>query len=213
MSQVFANLSTDPTVGAIGLALALAGAGLWLAAAWWTYTDMTRRTSFELVRLAAAGWILISTPLLLPLALAAYVLARPQQTVAERRAQRLFEAMAPELADGACPGCGAVADPSWHRCPSCATWLASTCSACEAWSATDLEVCPFCARDKRSGRMVRDEVLSAPARTPRVEPALRPVVLATAGATGAPPTNREARDPRRARGTGRIAGSSRLGIG
>src|SRR5256885_317544 len=57
MNQVFDNLASDPTVGAIGLALAGAAAGLWLAAAWWAYTDMGRRTTLELVRLMAVAWI------------------------------------------------------------------------------------------------------------------------------------------------------------
>ena len=88
MTQILDNLSNDPTIGAIGLAIVGAAAGLWLAAAWWTYTDMARRTTFEVVRLGAVAWVLLSTPVLLPLALGTYLLVRPQQTVAERRAQR-----------------------------------------------------------------------------------------------------------------------------
>jgi hypothetical protein len=211
MSQVFTNLATDPTVGAVGLALALAAGGLWLAAAWWTYTDMARRTTLELVRLSAAGWILISTPLLLPLALATYV---------------LFEAMAPALDDGACPGCGTTADASWHRCPRCATWLAASCDACGAWSAADLDLCPYCARDK-TGTMDLD-----PAAPPVTEPvtvpvlqrvpvggsrvvgsALRQVALTSGGSGGVSPMNRGARDPGRTQGADRTAGSPRLGVG
>jgi hypothetical protein len=228
MSQVFDNLANDPTVGAIGLALGLAAAGLWVAAAWWTYTDMGRRTTFELARLGASAWILLSTPLLLPLALATYVLARPQQTVAERRAQRLFEAMAPAIEDGECPGCGAVADPAWHRCPRCTTWLAASCGACGEWSGVDLELCPYCAHDRAATAATSGAsplVAAAPiATTPRVaelpsdgmagageaQPTPRPVALTIHPDRAG---NRGARDRRRARGADRTAGSTQIGVG
>src|SRR3954447_24819349 len=95
VNQFLADLASNPTVGAVGLAVAGALAGLWFAAAWWAFSDMSRRTTVEVGRLLAPAWILLSTPVLLPLSLGTYLLARPQRTVAERRAQRLFEALDP----------------------------------------------------------------------------------------------------------------------
>jgi hypothetical protein len=148
MNQLVDSLASDPTVGAVGIALLGAVGGLWVAAAWWTYADMSRRSTMELARLTAVGWILISTPALLPLSLATYLLARPQRTVAEQRAQRLFEALAPSIDDGRCRACGERVDPEWQRCPACATWLASACATCGRVSAVELDTCPWCAADK-----------------------------------------------------------------
>lgn len=157
MNQLFDSVANDPTVATVGLALAVAAGGLWLAAAWWTYLDMARRSTFELARFVAVGWILVSTPVLLPLSLAAYLLARPQRTVGEQRAERLFAALAPSLADGHCLACGAAVDPEWRRCPACAAWLASACQACGRYAAVDLDTCPWCAADKTPAVPALDE--------------------------------------------------------
>ena len=126
-------------------------ATIWLAAAWWAYADMSRRTTSELARLLAAGWILLSTPVLLPLSLGSYLLARPQRTVADRRAELLFAAMAGGDERERCPWCAVRVEPGWRRCPACATWLASACAHCGSWSSVLFEVCPSCAADTGPG--------------------------------------------------------------
>jgi len=78
MPDLLAETLNDPAVGAVGTAVVLAGIALWLAAAWWAYADAARRTESSLAGFVAAGWIILSTPLLLPLSLAAYAFARPQ---------------------------------------------------------------------------------------------------------------------------------------
>lgn len=229
MNQVLDTLVNDPTVGAIGLALAGTAIGLWLAAAWWTYTDMGRRSTSELARLTAVGWVLLSSPALLPLSLPTYLLARPQATVAERRAQRLFQAMEPSMMDGRCPTCEGIVDAEWRRCPTCTTWLASACADCGEWSAIDLESCPWCAADKAAGRTTveapePDAVAAAVLVTPDAEPAMRrsgrrvgvaprPVASPAGRRPQDGPGQRRARDLRRTRGADRIAGSGRLGVG
>jgi hypothetical protein len=222
MNQLFDSVVTNPMVGAIGLALGGGAAGLWLAAAWWAYTDMSRRTTMELARLMAVAWVLLSTPALLPLALGIYLLARPQLTVAERRAQRLFQALEPALEDGRCPACARGVDPDWHRCPTCAAWLASSCRACGEWSALDLDICPWCARDKIDGPVIdASDVPAAIAREAGESMGGRRIGLlpqpAAAMAARRPdsslPGNRGARDLRRTRSADGVAGSSRLGVG
>lgn len=242
MNDFLSSLVNDPTVTAIGMAVGGALVGLWLVAAWWTYADISRRTTVELARLTAVGWVLVSTPALLPLSLATYLLARPQRTVAEARAQNLFEALAPSLDDGRCPACGAIANPEWQRCPTCTAWLASACAACGRWSPIELDTCPWCAEDKAAvpprvavavgpGQAPASAPAEVPLFTPDVDddtgawsPSLasgeaRPSAAFSThrfGATGraAPrPSNRGARDPRRVRDADRVAGSDRLGIG
>jgi hypothetical protein len=243
VNQFLADLAADPTVGAVGLAVAGALVGLWLAAAWWAFSDMSRRSTIELARLLAPAWILLSTPFLLPLSLGSYLLARPQRTVAERRAERLFEALDPVYDGAGCEGCGAAVDPTWHRCPTCATWLASTCRSCGEWSAAEMDLCPFCAHDK-AARPARRGVVAAMAATVQsavdstnARPAdgppdhglaaqggLLPALSVasaqeTSGMSSGPAArrrsvrNRGARDLRRATGADRYAGSGPMGIG
>ena len=60
---------------------------------------------------ARAGWILVSTPLLLGLALPIYLLARPQLTVAQAHSSNLALALQTQLLDEAeCPGCGSICE-------------------------------------------------------------------------------------------------------
>ncbi len=144
MPDVIAEILANPLVGAAATAILIAGLALWLAAAWWAYTDASMRTNASLAAYLAAGWILLSTPLTLPLSLAIYRLARPQQTAADTRALGLIRALAESAEAPACPTCSASIDSSWLRCPACATWLAAPCSYCGVASAPDLDVCPYC---------------------------------------------------------------------
>ena len=73
----------------------------------------------------------MSTPLLVPMSLAIYALARPQQTAAEYRTRRLAHELVDQLENSApdsCLSCGSTVDPGWLRCPSCTTWLALPCA-------------------------------------------------------------------------------------
>jgi hypothetical protein len=151
MKDVFAELLANPTLHLVGTAILLAVVAVWLAAAWWAYQDASRRTESSLVGFAAAGWILMSTPLLLPLSLAIYATARPQATASADRTQALMAQLTQIAADRpTCPGCHAVVDAEWLRCPFCATWFAMECHACGEWSAVGLELCPYCGADREA---------------------------------------------------------------
>jgi hypothetical protein len=174
MIDSLASLVDPSILTAVASAIGAAGIGLWLAAAWWIYADMGRRTSSEIARFTAAGWVLLSTPILLPLSLPVYLLARPQATLAERRSREMVEGLGPALLAAArCDGCGREVDEAWQRCPACATWLQVACADCGRWSATELEICPWCATARGN---VADE-LAAFAAEP-VEPALEPAAPA-----------------------------------
>jgi hypothetical protein len=152
ISDSISDFLSDPTVTAVGAAMAAALVALWLAAAWWAYSDAGRRTDSTLAALVAAGWIIVSTPLLVPFALAIYSFARPQQTAAEGRTRHLAAELVDEMGSSAgpgCPACGTPSDPSWLRCPACATWLASPCAGCGSWSTPTLSLCPFCGSEDR----------------------------------------------------------------
>ncbi|HEV2006264.1 MAG TPA: hypothetical protein VGQ85_06570 [Candidatus Limnocylindrales bacterium] len=146
MPSQIANFIDMSVLSGVAFAIGIAGISLWLAAAWWTYGDMARRTNSDLARYSAAAWIILSTPALLLMSLPVYLLARPQATAAQRRSRDLVVALSPELFGALrCEACGEVVDEAWRRCPSCTTWLQAACPDCDRWSATNLESCPWCA--------------------------------------------------------------------
>lgn len=172
MSDLFATLLDNPIVNTAGSALLFAVVAMWLAAAWWAYRDAARRTESSLAGFLAAGWIVISTPPLLPLALAVYAFARPSTTAAEHRAQSLVAALSFDSVAGAsCATCAAVVEPGWRRCPRCATWLAAACAGCGEWAPAGLDLCPFCGREA-VGLPVPDELPATAPVAPRAVPAV-----------------------------------------
>ncbi|HJP88176.1 MAG TPA: hypothetical protein VJ850_04010 [Candidatus Limnocylindrales bacterium] len=151
MNNVFNEILANPAVHTAGIAILLAAVALWLAAAWWAYNDASRRRESALAGFAAAAWIILSTPLLLPLSLGIYSTVRPQQTASDDRTRGLMARLIETAADRpTCPGCSATVDPDWLRCPYCATWFALECEACGEWSAAALDLCPFCGADRES---------------------------------------------------------------
>lgn len=170
MKDILASAFDNPIFPAIGLALAATAGALWVAGAWWAYRDATWRTGSWILGMVAAGWVILSTPLLLPLSLGVYALTRPQLSAGEGRSRRLIEELVAQLdgADGgACPGCAAAVDPGWLRCPTCSTWMAQPCSHCGGWSDTSLEICPWCGSEDRAEPAVEDLRPAAAVGLPR----------------------------------------------
>jgi RNA polymerase subunit RPABC4/transcription elongation factor Spt4 len=153
VNDVLDQILADPMVTTIGAAIGAAFIALWLAAAWWAYADATHRTGSVPTALLVAAWIIVSTPLLLPLSLPIYALVRPHESASERRTRRLAAELAGVLDEAAvrgCFSCGYDVDPAWHRCPSCTTWLARPCASCGSWSDRTLDVCPYCGGEERT---------------------------------------------------------------
>ena len=169
MTDLIAETLANPIIGAAGTALAMAGVALWLAGAWWAYADASRRTESSLAGYVAAGWILLSTPLLLPLSLAAYAFARPQVSAADQRTKALAHELGTTAVPDACATCSAPVDASWVRCPACTSWLAAPCGHCGSWSDRTLEICPWCGGDTREEPFVENlaETGTAALRTRR----------------------------------------------
>jgi hypothetical protein len=170
VNEFFDQVLADPTVTAIGGAVGAALVALWLAAAWWAYTDAARRTDSTPAAMLAAAWVVVSTPIFMPFALAVYALARPQHSAAEHRTLRfateLVDALE-ELASAGCPGCGSAVEDGWLRCPSCAGWLALPCTQCESWSDRSLAVCPYCGGEQRGPAAVEALEPVSPVGRPR----------------------------------------------
>ena len=166
MTDIVAQALDNPIFATIGWAVAATVGALWVAASWWTYRDATWRTGSTFLGALASAWIVLSTPLLLPLSVGVYVLARPQHTAAEGRSRRLIAELVAQLdGEGAavCPSCATEVEVDWLRCPACATWLAVPCAHCGGWAEEGLEICPWCGSEERDAPSV--EVLKPAAAT------------------------------------------------
>jgi double zinc ribbon protein len=153
VNDVLGQILADPLVTTIGGAIVVGAIALWVAAAWWAYADAVHRTGSVPAALLVAAWIVVSTPLLLPLSLPIYALVRPHESASERRTRRLAAELAGVLEEAAgphCFSCGIEVDPAWHRCPSCTTWLSRPCASCGTWSDRTLEICPYCGGEDRT---------------------------------------------------------------
>jgi RNA polymerase subunit RPABC4/transcription elongation factor Spt4 len=171
IAEFFANPLVTTGITLVGVVVV----ALWLAAAWWAYQDAARRSESTLAAFLAAAWIVVSTPLMLPLALAVYGFARPQLTAADHRTRSLVHALG-AAADGgpACASCQSPIEASWLRCPACSSWLAAPCRSCGVWSARDLEACPFCGSEDHASPVVE------PAPEPLPQPVAERVAAAVA---------------------------------
>ena len=157
---------------------------LWLACAFWVFRDLYRRTRDPFSPYAAAGAVVLFTPLFFPLALLAYRLMRPATTLVERRAMELeAELLGREAVVEACPECGRRVQDTWSRCPTCGVPLASDCPGCGERVGFDWVVCAWCAYDFEDSPTASVSVMATPSR-PRMVPAS--TALAAAPLAGLP---------------------------
>jgi hypothetical protein len=137
-----------PIVGVAGRLVAIVMGVLWLASAWWVWRDMAIRSDEPLYRYVATAGIVLSTPILFPLALLLYVVLRPPERdepseALERRLVELGERRNPER----CPSCTQRVERHWRRCPACGQVLAVACPTCGEAVGLDWQVCAWCASD------------------------------------------------------------------
>jgi hypothetical protein len=159
---------------------------LWLAAAFWAFRDMRCRTVNPVAPYLAAGGVIMFSPLLFPLAVVAYRIVRPQETISEAWERHLAEeAMQAEVEATTCAGCGRHVDEEWLACPTCGTRLSRRCGECGKPVALDWALCAWCGRE--FGREIPQPIHSldrpvAPPLMPQSpEPALAPApALSTA---------------------------------
>lgn len=143
--EVLAQVVTNPIVVGGAAVLALTIVGLWVLGVTWAFRDMAHRSDRIWARYAAATWVLLSGPILLPVSLAVVALVRPAERSGDRRLERLVAAVRSRAARPACPSCGEAVVDTWVRCPACADWLARSCPRCERPAPLDADLCPWCA--------------------------------------------------------------------
>ena len=155
IGDIVAGILGSPPVVIGSRAILLYLAILWIASAWWVYRDLRRRTRDPITPYVAAGAVVVFTPLFFPLAVVAYRIVRPQETVAERRERDLEQLLIVDQArTDACPSCRRPVEGDWIRCPTCATTIGSRCADCGGRVEPDWSVCPWCAADVEVERPV-----------------------------------------------------------
>jgi predicted RNA-binding Zn-ribbon protein involved in translation (DUF1610 family) len=154
-----ADIVGHPIVQMAAQGIVIYAVALWLAAAFWAFRDMRCRTVNPLAPYLAAGGVILFSPLLFPLAVLAYRIVRPQETISEAWERHLAEeAMRAELDATTCAGCGRRVDEEWLACPTCGTRLSRRCVECGKAVALDWSLCAWCGRD--FGRLVVEPVES-----------------------------------------------------
>jgi len=114
----------------------------WLASAYWTYKDATRRIDDPW--LVAMATLLGLVPYVGPLV---YMLFRPPEYLEDVRERELeIKAMEDRLSRRglACPVCRSDVDSSFLVCPICTTKLRQACVKCRAPLEALWQVCPYC---------------------------------------------------------------------
>jgi double zinc ribbon protein len=143
---------------------------LWLAAAYWAFRDMQSRSDNPLAPYLAAGFVILFTPLLFPLAVFTYRVIRPQEKIGEVYERNLAEeAMLAEIeAIPHCPTCDRRVEAAWIICPSCRTRLNRVCPNCTRLVGLDWTLCAWCGREfERHDQLAASTaspVVSMPAR-------------------------------------------------
>ena len=121
---------------------ALVAAVFWLALAYWTYKDATRRIADPW--LVGVATFLGFVPVLGALV---YMLFRPPEYLDDVRERELeIKAMEARLSQRElrCPVCRSTVDSSFLVCPVCTTRLKQACATCRAPLEALWQVCPYC---------------------------------------------------------------------
>jgi RNA polymerase subunit RPABC4/transcription elongation factor Spt4 len=179
---------------------------LWLAAAYWAFRDTQLRTENPIAPYLAATGIIVSTPLLFPLAVFAYRIVRPQERIGEVYERNLAEeALLNEIeAVRHCPGCERRVDLEWIICPTCRTRLNRVCPNCGRLVGLEWTLCAWCGKD-----FERRELIATVSPVPQVSgPVLEALPEPSAAAAEEPIPKEAIRTTLRRRGRSAAAGSS-----
>lgn len=166
-----AEIFDHPIVHLAVQGVAVYAVALWLAAAYWAFRDMRCRTVNPILPYLAASAVILFSPVLFPLAVLAYRIVRPQETISEAWERHLAEeAMRAELDATTCGGCGRRVDEEWLACPACGTRLSRRCLDCGRAVALDWILCAWCGREFRTGVVERVPVALAASEVTSVGP-------------------------------------------
>lgn len=118
---------------------------VWLAGAFWIFKDSRRRIDDPIVIgvCVAAGLVFG------PIAWIVYAIARPAETLADRRVRELDTQILEQRLNGEerCSYCKAPVRDDYLVCPSCGRRLRTQCRSCRRPLEASWKVCPYCETD------------------------------------------------------------------
>src|SRR3954465_7675020 len=123
LGGVLGGIASQPVVRTVFAAVGIYIVIVWLAAAYWVFRDLRRRTDNPVLPYVAAGGVIVASPLLFVFALLVYRIVRPASTFADRREAQLEDRLTQlDMASiVACPTCAAMVEEEWLACPRCRT--------------------------------------------------------------------------------------------
>src|SRR5215210_822880 len=138
----------------VGLLLLFLGA-LWLALAYYTYMDASRRVADPML----VGTATVAALIFPFIGTIVYMIVRPPEYLEDAHERELeiqaAEARLAQLQGEVCPYCDFHVETNFLRCPSCLRRLREPCRSCGKPLDPRWKICPFCEADVTSGAQGR----------------------------------------------------------
>jgi hypothetical protein len=183
------GIENDTLSLVVGLVL-LFLAALWLALAFYTYTDSRRRVGDPML----VGTATVAAVLFPFIGTIVYMIVRPPEYLEDVRERELeiaaAEARLDQLQNATCPYCEFEVEKDFLRCPSCLRRLKEPCRTCAKPLDPRWKICPYCEAEVASGGSRTRARPGARAPVPRSRP---PAAPRRVPAGGESPAGQEAR--------------------
>lgn len=145
------GIENDTISLVVGLLL-LFLAALWLALAFYTYTDARRRIGDPML----VGTAVVAALVFPFVGTVVYMIVRPPEYLDDVRERELeiqaAEARLSQLEGDTCPYCDFHVEKDFLRCPSCLRRLKEPCRVCSKPLDPRWKICPYCEAEVQSGQ-------------------------------------------------------------
>jgi|SRR5215211_1590271 len=162
------GIENDTLSLVVGLLLLFLGA-LWLALAYYTYMDASRRVADPML----VGTATVAALIFPFIGTIVYMIVRPPEYLEDAHERELeiqaAEARLAQLQGEVCPYCNFHVEKDFLRCPSCLRRLKEPCRSCGKPLVPRWKICPFCEAEV-SGAQGRARGRSAGPTTARPRP-------------------------------------------
>lgn len=146
--QLMNDILSSTVLRVIMVAFLLMVVVLWLALVYWTYTDASRRGSWQVLwGVIAAIFPFVGTLV--------YLIVRPPEYLLDHRERELeLAVLERELREqvNQCPNCRAVVEKDFLMCPECGWELKRPCENCHRPLSLRWSVCPYCETEQDATR-------------------------------------------------------------
>lgn len=152
--QPVTNFLASPLFKFITYLAIFALVAVWLAGAFWIFKDARRRIDDPIVVAVCVAAGLIFGPI----AWIVYAIARPAESIGDRRVRELDTQILEERLHGEsrCSYCKTPVQDDYLVCPSCGRRLRTQCQSCHRPLEASWRVCPYCEADTHPAASVYD---------------------------------------------------------